>query len=129
MITIRKPGRTKRGNPAPAGRGVGPRRHARFVLALGVLLAMAGCPGFGNSVSTMTWNGREITVVEFNSISMLSTGDRAEIDVPGHKIVLTDDAITVDGTERKVSGYTEVKIRPLEGGVEVLVDGSRRLFP
>ena len=129
MSTIRKPDGKRKGNLPSSAMAAAPKRCVGLLLMLCVLVAIAGCLGTGSSVSSMTWNGKKITVVGFNSVSMSALGDRAEIAVTGHKIVITRNAITVDGTKREASDYSQVKIAPADGGVEVVLDGSRPLFP
>jgi len=125
MRTIPKAGGKPREYPPPGE----PAMVSRCCVGLGLLVAAAGCLNMGTSESSMTWNGLDITVVGFNSVSMSALGDRAEIAVTGHKIVITADAITVDDTKREATGYSTVKIAPLDGQIEVLLDDSRRLFP
>lgn len=77
--------------------------------------------------SSLTWRGKEITVLGSGSISTSVRGDQVEIQINDHQVVITQSGVSVDGKARSVPNSSKIAIVVRGDVVSVVVDGQQIL--
>src|SRR5437879_848016 len=100
------------------------RRHFLCIFPLAATLPACDSSGARPGVSA-TWRGRWIEVHASDGVSLNSGHDQAEIEVGGHRIVIRETEITVNGASKAVRSFRRVVVDVTSSSVTVTVDGTQ----
>ena len=99
------------------------------VLLAGVMALNGPDHAAAQSKSSVTVNGKTVTVIGGRSRSMSTSPSGASIVLDGTRIEMSGDVLSVDGKDYPLADYREVEIESTEAGVSVRVDGETLVAP
>ena len=103
--------------------GIGRRHLAAGTLVAALAVGAAPPEAWSQSRSSVTLDGRTITVIGGTSQSVRSVDRRTMISVDGRDIVIADGTIELDGKAYRIGDFGTVEVRVRGDEIDVTVDG------